>query len=81
MSCGLACHEPLTRPKTDSGPAATFQAGIAMDMRLLELLFLTVLAGISAVAALIHGDVLFGACFGSLWAFAATQLIWRLADQ
>jgi hypothetical protein len=45
-----------------------------MDLRSLELVGLTALAGVSAVAALVHGELFFGALFGVAMAVAATAL-------
>jgi hypothetical protein len=43
----------------------------------LELTMITALAVVSTVAALVHGEVLFGVFFGAITGFAGTQLIRR----
>jgi len=46
----------------------------------LELMGLTALALVGAAAALVHGDLLFGAILGGAAAFGGAHLIRRSAD-
>jgi hypothetical protein len=50
-----------------------------MDLRSLELAGLTALASVSAVAALVHGELRFGTLFGVAIAVAAIALIRRVS--
>jgi len=46
-----------------------------MDLRFLELVGLTALAGMSAIAALAHDQIFFAAFFGVTFAFAGSRLV------
>jgi hypothetical protein len=46
-----------------------------MDPRSLELLGITAVAGMSAIAAFMHGQEAFAAFFAATFAFAANRLI------
>ena len=52
-----------------------------MDLRFLELVGLTAVADMSAVAALMHGQVFFGAFFGVTFALAGSHLIRRSLER
>ena len=52
-----------------------------MDLRFLELVGLTALAGMSAVAALAHDQIFFAAFFGGTFAFAGSRLVRQSLDR